>query len=181
LAVVVAGWTTANPTIYRSGLAIQIVTPNWPRWVTTTIAFLTATFMAIFPAFVMNLLNFVALYGLILMPIGAVVFAEHWLFPLMGLEQYWAEKRKVMFNWPALITWIAVLLICLWPYAISIAAALGLPSFLISLLQAVDVFNPVSKLHLYFRWLPGYILAMVLYIGLSIAWGAKSSKGGMPA
>jgi len=181
LAVVVAGWTTANPTIYRSGLAIQIVTPNWPRWVATTIAFLTATFMAIFPAFVMNLLSFVALYGLILMPIGAVVFAEHWLFPLMGLEQYWAEKRKVMFNWPALITWIAVLLICLWPYAISIAAALGLPSFLISLLQAVDVFNPVSKLHLYFRWLPGYILAMVLYIGLSIAWGAKSSKGGMPA
>src|SRR5690606_24914699 len=30
--VLLAGWTTANPTIYRAGLALQILTPNWPRW-----------------------------------------------------------------------------------------------------------------------------------------------------
>ncbi len=35
LAVVIAGWTTANPTLYRAGLALQVVTPNWPRWVVT--------------------------------------------------------------------------------------------------------------------------------------------------
>ena len=38
LAVVIAGWTTANPTLYRAGLALQVVTPNWPRWVVTLIA-----------------------------------------------------------------------------------------------------------------------------------------------
>ncbi|MEE3104436.1 MAG: hypothetical protein VX273_02575, partial [Acidobacteriota bacterium] len=29
IAVVVAGWTTANPTLYRAGLALQTATPNW--------------------------------------------------------------------------------------------------------------------------------------------------------
>jgi len=149
--------------------------------VATLIAFLTATFMAIFPAFVMNLLDFVALYGLILMPIGAVVFAEHWLFPLLGLEQYWAEKRKVIFNGPALLTWIVVLLICLWSYTLTLASLLHLPAFLVAGLRWIDSINPVTNLHLYFRWLPGYILAMLLYVGLSIAWGAKPSKGGLPA
>ena len=38
LAVVIAGWTTANPTLYRAGLALQVVTPNWPRWKVTLIA-----------------------------------------------------------------------------------------------------------------------------------------------
>lgn len=31
LAVVIAGWTTSNPTLYRVGLALQAVTPNWSR------------------------------------------------------------------------------------------------------------------------------------------------------
>ena len=31
ICVVIAGWTTANPTIYRAGLAFQSVTPNWKR------------------------------------------------------------------------------------------------------------------------------------------------------
>ena len=31
IAVVVAGWTTSNPTLYRAGLALQAVTPNWSR------------------------------------------------------------------------------------------------------------------------------------------------------
>ncbi len=140
-AVVIAGWTTANPTIYRAGLALQIVTPNWPRWAMTIVAFAVATTLACFPLFVMNLLNFVAIYGLILMPIGAVVFAEHWLFPMFGLQQYWTEERKLMFNWPALITWIGVLLLCWWP------------------MEAIGI-------HLFFRWLPGYFLSLAIYIGL---------------
>ncbi|MBZ0255838.1 hypothetical protein K8I31_07230 [bacterium] len=157
IAVVIAGWTTANPTIYRSGLALQIVTPNWPRWVTTVIAFVTATILACFPAFVMNLLDFVAIYGIILMPIGAVVFAEHWIFPMIGLKQYWAEERGVLINWPALITWVAVLLTCWFPMG-------------------------WIGLHLFFRWLPGYILALGLYIVLCMIWGvgrsAQPAQGG---
>ncbi len=150
IAVVIAGWTTANPTIYRSGLALQIVTPNWPRWVTTIVAFVVATIMACFPAFVMNLLNFVAIYGLILMPIGAIVVAEHWLFPRLGLKQYWADERAMLFNWPALITWFGVLFICWLP------------------MNAMNI-------HLFFRWLPGYFLSLIFYILLSMLWGAKNT------
>ena len=49
LAVVIAGWTTANPTLYRAGLALQVVTPNWPRWVVTLIAGAVTTLMACSP------------------------------------------------------------------------------------------------------------------------------------
>ena len=147
VAVVIAGWTTANPTVYRAGLALQIATPGWPRWATTLAAFGTATVLACFPAFVMNLLDFVAIYGIVLMPVGAVVFAEHWIFPRIGLRRYWAEERRMLINWPALITWAAALLACWWPMS-----ALGL--------------------HLFFRWLPGYLLALVLYPCLAALFGA---------
>jgi len=153
VAVVIAGWTTANPTIYRAGLALQIVTPNWPRWITTLIAFGVATLLACFPAFVMNLLDFVAIYGIILMPVGAIVFAEHWIFPRIGLKRYWVEERGLVFSWPALITWAAVLFLCWWP------------------MSALNV-------HLFFRWLPGYIVALILYTVLAAAWGAGRSAPG---
>ncbi len=159
IAVVIAGWTTANPTIYRAGLALQIVTPNWPRWKMTITAFVVATTLACFPLFVMKLLDFVAIYGLILMPIGAVVFAEHWLFPRLGLQQYWIEKRGWMFSPPALITWIGVLLLCF-------PADQMTYGFLKTPMDLMDI-------HLFFRWLPGYIIAMVLYIVLAFIWGAK--------
>ena len=38
LAVVIAGWTTSNPTLYRVGLALQAVTPNWSRAKVTLVA-----------------------------------------------------------------------------------------------------------------------------------------------
>jgi purine-cytosine permease-like protein len=52
--VVIAGWTTANPTLYRAGLALQAVTPNWKRWKVTLAAGLVTTTAACFPALVMN-------------------------------------------------------------------------------------------------------------------------------
>ena len=138
LAVLVAGWTTSNPTMYRAGLALQVATPNWARWKVTLVAGVVTSVVACFPVVFMRLLDFVALYGLILMPIGAVVFAEHWLLPVLGLEQYKAEKRKLFINWTALITWVG-----------SLAIVFALP------------------IHLFFKWLPGYFIAILLYVGLS--------------
>jgi purine-cytosine permease-like protein len=60
-AVVIAGWTTANPTIYRAGLAMQTVTPNWKRWKVTLVVGGITTVAALFPALMMQLLDFVAL------------------------------------------------------------------------------------------------------------------------
>jgi len=86
-AVMIAGWTTANPTLYRAGLALQTVSPGWARWKVTAVAGLVTTVLACFPLFFVRLLDYVAIYGLLLMPVGAIVFAEHWIFPRLGIEQ----------------------------------------------------------------------------------------------
>lgn len=145
--VVIAGWTTANPTLYRAGLALQVITPNWPRWKVTMIAGLLTTLLSVFPVFFVKLLDYVAIYGLVLMPIGAIVLAEHWLFPLLKIEQFQTDKKRKLFNGRALIVWIATLLVCF--------------------------FLPM---HLYFRWLPGYVLALSLYVILHVFWEKKGEK-----
>jgi purine-cytosine permease-like protein len=89
--MIVAGWTTANPTIYRAGLALQAIMPRSKTWKVTMIIGMITTLAACFPALVMKLLDFVALYGLILMPMGAVIFADFWLLPKFRLKQDYAE------------------------------------------------------------------------------------------
>ena len=64
--VILAGWTTANPTIYRAGLAFQAIIPSASRAKVTFATGLIATVAGMFPAIAMKLLDFVALYGLLL-------------------------------------------------------------------------------------------------------------------
>jgi len=157
IAVLIAGWTTANPTIYRAGLALQIVTPNWPRWKITLAAGGVTAIVGCFPAIFMQLLNFVAIYGLMLMPIGAVIVVEHWLFPRIGLRRYWTEKRGLTLNVPALVSWLTVLVIC---FPIEKFTNLRSPMELLGV-------------HLFFRWLPGWFIAAGLYAVICYA-GAGS-------
>ena len=77
IAVVLAGWTTANPTIYRAGLAFQAILPKLSTAKVTMLAGALATIAGLFPAFAMKLLGFVALYGFILAPFGAIIVFEH--------------------------------------------------------------------------------------------------------
>ena len=137
-AVMLAGWTTANPTLYRAGLALQTVT-GWPRWKITLVAGLVTSVLSCFPLFFMKLLDYVAIYGLVLMPIGAVVFTEHWIFSRLRIKRYQAEEKRKSFNWKVLVVW-----------AVSL------------------VFSFLLPIHLYFRWLPGYLFALVLYILLNL-------------
>lgn len=112
ICVVVAGWTTANPTIYRAGLAFQAVLPRSSRFTVTVIAGVIATIGAIFPALVMQLLGFVGLYGLILMPMGAVIFANAWVFPRLGITPDAAVANGWKWNWAAAGAWGLSLAIC---------------------------------------------------------------------
>jgi purine-cytosine permease-like protein len=138
IAVVIAGWTTANPTLYRAGLALQTISPNWKRWKVTLAAGAVTTFAAMFPALMMRLLDFVALYGLILMPMGAIVFADFWLIPKLGLRQNYAEWKQIVFSWPAAFSWGITLLICF--------------------LLPIEIF---------FMGLPGWFVATLLYLSFS--------------
>lgn len=138
ITVVIAGWTTANPTLYRAGLALQTATPDWKRWKVTFAAGMITTIAAIFPALMMRLLDFVALYGLILMPMGAVIFADFWILPRIGLKNNYAALKQILFSWPAAIAWGVTLII----------------AFLL-------------PLEIFFKGLPGWFIAVILFVGLS--------------
>jgi len=112
ICVVIAGWTTANPTLYRAGMALQVAT-GWSRWKVTLAAGAITTTAALFPALVMKLLDFVALYGLVLIPMGAVILADHYLIPKLGLTPYYAEEKRLNFNVAAAGTWFLMLALAL--------------------------------------------------------------------
>ncbi len=148
VAVVIAGWTTSNPTIYRVGLALQVVTPNWPRWFVTLLAGVVTTIVACSPFVFTKLLDFVGIYGLLLMPVGAIVFVEHWLFPRIGLNQYWLSRKGKLINWPALLAWWVTLAVAI--YATFIA----------------------KSIHLFFLVIPVWLSTAILYIIFSAIFGA---------
>ena len=150
LAVVIAGWTTANPTIYRAGLALQVSTPNWPRWLVTLFAGSVTTIVACSPFVFTRLLDFVGIYGLLLMPVGAIVFVEHWIFPRIGLTQYWISRRQDWMRWinlPGMIAWFVTL-------------------------SAAVIVWLTGVLHLFFLIIPVWLTTAILYTILSYLFGA---------
>ncbi len=151
IAVVIAGWTTANPTLYRAGLAFQAVTPNWPRWLVTLVAGAVTTIIACFPFAFTKLLAFIGYYGLLLMPVGAIVFTEHWVFPKIGLTRYWVSRQNRLSSWPAMLSW-----------AIAIAVSV--------------VLERTGTLHLFYLFVPIWLLTMVLYIVFARMAGAAMTE-----
>ncbi|HUT14137.1 MAG TPA: hypothetical protein VMY42_26860 [Thermoguttaceae bacterium] len=155
LCVIVAGWTTANPTIYRAGLAFQAIMPNRSRFLVTLMTGALATVAALFPALAMKRLEFVALYGLVLMPMGAVIFVDFWLLRRLGLRAEFAQARGIKFNPAAGIAWFATLAICL-----------GL------VLSGIEI-NGFKPFQIYFVSLPGWFVAVALYIVLSAVYQSE--------
>lgn len=153
LAVVIAGWTTSNPTLYRVGLALQAVTPNWSRAKVTLVAGIATTAVACFPFVFTGLLDYVAIYGLLISPIGAIIVTEHWIFPRTGLHRHWATRKGHSLNWAALLAW-----------SMAVALAIGL--------------ERGGVLHLFYVFLPVYGFAMVAYWLLAKAMGA--GQDGLP-
>ena len=142
LAVVAAGWTTANPTLYRAGLAFQSLIPESSRFKVTLITGLIASVTAIFPIVTMRLLGFVALWGMILMPMGAVIFVDFWVLPKLGLRSNFAAASGSQFNWAAGLAWLLTIAVCT-----------GLVL--------------TGRAQIFFVSLPGWFVTSLLYIVLS--------------
>jgi len=142
LCVVAAGWTTANPTLYRAGLAFQSLVPSSSRFKVTILTGLVASVTAIFPIVTMRLLDFVAMWGMILMPMGAVIFVDFWLLPRIGLRSNFAEVYGRSVNWAAGAAWILTVAVC---------TALVLK----------------GGVQIYFVSLPGWFITVIVYIVLS--------------
>ena len=153
IAVVIAGWTTSNPTLYRVGLALQVVTPGWPRWLVTLLAGTVTTIIACSPFVFLKMLSFVGLYGLLLMPVGVIVVMEHWVFPRIGYTQFWATRRGMALNLPALLACVASL-------------AIGITCW------------QLGWIHLFFLPAPVWFMTAFFYLVLASMAGAGRAVGG---
>lgn len=148
ICVIIAGWTTANPTIYRAGLAFQAIRPKASRFAVTIITGIIATIAGMFPFIAMKLLGFVMIYGMLLMPMGAVIFVDFWLLKKFGRQSNYAQLSSTAFNWAAGLTWFCTLGVCWW------------------LVKYADI-------QIYFVSLPGWFFAGILYIALSTLYQRK--------
>lgn len=149
IAVIIAGWTTSNPTIYRAGLAFSSLNPKWSREKSTIVVGVVTTIIACFPFVFSQLLGFVGIMGLMMAPVGAIIVAEHWIFPRIGLTRYWSQYKGNNTNWAAIITWLTAL-------ALSY------------------VLEQSGVLHLFFLLIPIWIYSTIVYCLLSISMGAKT-------
>lgn len=149
IAVIIAGWTTSNPTIYRAGLAFQSLNPKWDRVKVTIITGVVTTIIACFPFVFSKLMDFVSIMGLILAPIGAVIVTEHWIFPRFGLTRYWSSYAQQNTNWAAIIAWGGALIVAIASYA--------------------------AGVHQFFLVIPSWLAATVIYLLFAKLLGANKA------
>ncbi len=147
LAVIIAGWTTANPNIYRASLAYGSVFQNISAKKLTYIVGVFMTVVACFPI-TMNIMTIVNIIVLVVPPVGAIVFAEHWIIPKLGGTRYWAMYKGWKINYAGLAAWVIAL-------------------------AFVAVMTVTKAMHSYFLFLPTYLLAMISYLILACVMGAK--------
>ena len=114
ICVVIAGWTTANPTIYRAGLAFHGMLPKSPRTVMTFVAGAVATLAGAFPNLSAKLLDFVGTYGTVLGPMGAVIFVDYYLMKRLGLRDEYAKRTNSPVNFAVLVAWVLPVLVGLY-------------------------------------------------------------------
>lgn len=146
-AVIVAGWTTANPTIYRSALSLNVLFPKFTRKQVTYMIGAVMTILACFPAMT-NIGNIVQILGWAVVGIGAICIVEHFLFPKIGYTRFWSMYQEKSVNWAAIISW-----------------AIGVV-FVLVMLQT-------GALHRNFIFIPQYIISAVCYIILAGLMGAR--------
>lgn len=106
ICVVIAGWTTANPTIYRAGLAFQGILPKSSRTVMTLVAGAVATLAGAFPNLSAQLLGFVGTYGTVLGPMGAIIFVDFYFMRKFGLSDEYAARTNQQISVAVLLAWL---------------------------------------------------------------------------
>ncbi|WP_231953924.1 hypothetical protein [Pirellulimonas nuda] len=83
-----------------------------------------------------------------MVPVGGIVFAEHFLFPRIGLTRYWAKYRGLKHSTPAVASWAA-----------GLAFGFGL--------------NYLQVMSFFYLFLPTWAFTIVLYTILASRYGAR--------
>lgn len=148
--VIVAGWTTAITNLYRAGLAAQAIFTKYPRKKTTLTVGLAMVVIACFPFVFSQILPLLTYAGLLVTPVGAIVFAEHQLFPKIGYTRYWSKFQDYVNSLPAIASWL-----------LGLAFGFGL--------------NALNIMSFYYLFIPTWILTILVYTFLAGKYGAKKS------
>ncbi|WP_282072293.1 purine-cytosine permease family protein [Polaribacter atrinae] len=147
--VIVAGWTTAVANLYRAGLAAQAIFTKSSRKKTTIIVGLVTMVVACFPFVFSQMLPLLTYAGLLVVPVGSIVFAEHQIFPKIGYTRYLSQYRKLTFSTPAIASW-----------ALGLLFGFGL--------------NMLNVMSFYYLFIPTWIFTILIYTFLAGRYGAKN-------
>ena len=148
--VIVAGWTTAITNLYRAGLAAQAIFSSFSRRKTTMVVGIAMVIIACFPFVFSQILPLLTYAGLLVVPVGAIVFAEHQLFPRIGYTRYWSKYQDYMTSLPGVASW-----------GLGLTFGFGL--------------NFLDVMSFYYLFIPTWFFTIILYTVLAGLYGAKKS------
>lgn len=153
IAVVIAGWTTSIPSLYRAGLAFQSVFPKYSRIRVTAVTGVATTLIACFPFVFTQWLNVLSYFIMLIAPVGAIIAAEHFLLPRLGMRPLWREHRGLADNRPAFLAW-----------------GVGILAGVLLLME--------GSLHLFTLFIPVWLVSLVAYPLLCRALGVERDASG---
>jgi len=148
--VIVAGWTTAITNLYRAGLAAQAIFDTHSRKKTTIIVGLVTVVIACFPFVFSQILPLLTYAGLLVVPVGAIVFAEHQIFPRIGFTRYWSSYQNLSFSLPAVASW-----------GLGLLFGFGL--------------NALNVMSFFYLFIPTWFFTILVYTLLASHYGAKKN------
>lgn len=146
--VIVAGWTTAITNLYRAGLAAQAIFKNKSSQQTTLIVGVAMMIIGCFPFVFSQILPLLTYAGLLVVPVGAIVFAEHQIFPKIGYTRYWSKYQNYTHSLPAVLSWVLGLIF-----------GFGL--------------NFLDVMSFYYLFIPTWFFTIIVYTLLAGKYGAK--------
>lgn len=148
--VIVAGWTTAITNLYRAGLAAQAIFTKHSRRNMTLVVGLAMVVIACFPFVFSQILPLLTYAGLLVTPVGAIVFAEHQIFPRIGYTRYWSKYQDYMHSLPAIASW-----------GLGLVFGFGL--------------NFLDVMSFYYLFIPTWFFTIALYTLLAKQYGAQKA------
>lgn len=104
--------------------------------------------IACFPFVFSQILPLLTYAGLLVVPVGAIVFAEHQLFPRIGYTRYWSKYQDFKHSLPAVASW-----------GIGLLFGFGL--------------NYLNVMSFYYLFLPTWVITIIVYTLLAGKYGAK--------
>lgn len=148
--VIIAGWTTAITNLYRAGLAAQAVFTKFSRRRTTMVVGFAMVVIACFPFVFSQILPLLTYAGLLVVPVGAIVFAEHQIFPKIGYTRYWSNYQDYIHSLPAVASW-----------SVGLIFGFGL--------------NFLNIISFYYLFIPTWFFTIIVYTLLAGRYGAKKA------